>query len=368
MTPKLMRRFAQMQDYFRSRIDSQELSSSDLHYADHLQRQLRDCTARLAAGAAHPKDLVAYTVASHLHFSQSGLLSPKYEEETVFRVTEFTDPLYFTPLETSVLNALQAAYGDALVVETVESNLRTTVATTEIYRHYTAHVLHKDFYPKGKWVRKLTWDSPLYPGSRLEEFCIHGGGIDENLIRSIRRFGVNNPEIDAILEPILGAAEVAPDGVQNIPTWTATPMYEGRGYTKFPSFGRMVSFDEEDLLTDGVVVELKNLGRYRVWFDYMQYVNDDDGWMEKEPSGERALRIQRTEDPVTTRSKLKQYEICYMRGKGSSQQASGIVPFKGQAPYCLMSFRVIDADYRITVMVDVVGSEIVRAWVEGSCT
>ena len=367
MTPRRMRRLAQMQVNLRSRIDSQEFSSSDLHYADHLQRQLRDCTARLAAGAGHPKDLVAYTVASHRHFSQSGLLSPKYEGETVFRVTEFTDPLYFTPLEASVLNALQAAYGDALVVETVESNLRTTAATTEIYRHYTAHVLHKDFYPKGKWVRKLTWDSPLYPGSRLEEFCIHGGGIDDNLIRSIRNFGVKNPEIDAILEPILGSAEVASDGVRSIPTWTATRMYEGRGYTKFPTFGRMVSFDEADLLTDGVVVDLKNLGRYRVWFDYMQYVNDD-GWMEKEPSGERVLRVQRTEDPVTTRSKLKQYESCYMRGKGSSQQASGVVPFKGQHPYCLMSFRVFDADYTITVMVDVDGSEIVRAWVEGSNT
>lgn len=367
MTPKLMRHFAHQQTYLRSRIESQESNSSDLHYADHLQRQLRGCTACLAAGAEHPKDLVAYTVASHRHFSQSGLLSPKYEDETVFRVTAFTDPLYFTPLEASVLNALQAAYGDALVVETVETNLRTTAVTTEIYRHYTAHVLHKDFYPKGKWVRKLTWDSLLYPGSRLEEFCIHGGGIEDNLIRSIRSFGVNNPEIDAILEPILGVPEVATDGVQSVPTWAATPLYEGRGYTKFPTFGRMVSFDEADLLTDGVVVDLKNLGRYRVWFDYMQYVNDD-GWMEKEPSGERALRIQRTEDPVTTRSKLKPYENCYMRGKGSSQQASGIVPFKGQHPYCLMSFHVFDADYTITVMVDVDGSEIVRAWVEGSCT
>jgi hypothetical protein len=366
MTSARMQHLAQAQARLRLRIEAQESDPSDLDYVSYLQQQLRDLTARLAAAAEHPDDLVAYFVSAYRHFSQSGLLTGRYGGDIVARVTEFTNPLYFTPLETSVLNALQAAYGDALCVETVEANIRTTVATTEIYRSYTAHVFHEDFYPKGKWYRKLTWDSALVPNSRLEDFCIHGGGIETNLIPQVRSFGVNNPAIDTILEDILGSTESSPDGVLSVPTWSATRLYEGRGYTKYPTLGRKIGFDAELLLTDGVVVDLKNLGRYRVWFDYTRYTNED-GWMNQPPSGERVLRLQRTEDSVTTR-KLKQYESCYMRGKGCSQQASGIVPFKGRNPYCLMSFHVDGADYTFTVMVDVDGGNIVRAWVEGSCT
>lgn len=325
----------------------------------------RDQNARNAARALHPKDLKLYLVEGYRLFAQSGMLNETYDWRIVSRVSTFDDSLFFSPLETAVLNALQAAYGDALVVETVESDLRTTAVTTEIYCYYSAHIFHKHFLPLRKYGRKLDWTSSLVPGSRLEDFCIHGDGIDDNLIRMLREFAAKAPEIDAILEPILGAVAVPPDDVRNIPTWTATRLYEGRGYEKGPSFGRKIGFDSTLLLTDGVVVDLGMDRRYRVWFDYTRYT-DDDGWMANAPSGERALRIQRTNDRITTRG-LQKYESCYMRGKGTSSQASGVVPFRGRAPYCLMSFHADGGDYRYTVMVDLDDNgEIVRAWVEGS--
>jgi hypothetical protein len=273
-----------------------------------------------------------------------------------------------------VLEALQAAYGDALYVYTqtyTPPTGRDGVARDARFI-WEAIALHEDFLPS-KSALGYRGSKDLHPRHPLAVFNtgrshpFHIGDSDNfhNLVTTVRYRSPGNPKLDAILEGALGEVAVSPDGTHSIPTWTATSVDDqGVDYDDCPTFGPKVGIEGELLLTDGVVVDLEGLGRHRVWFDYNLYFNKH-GWPEQRPSGELALRIQRTDDPPT---EPKERLGCRMRGKGSSQQSCRIVPFKGVAPHCLMVLHINGADYTNTIMVDVEGGKIVRAWVEGSCT
>jgi hypothetical protein len=337
----------------------------------HIQTTIQNAKACIHAELAEPNDDLRYYLEAYRWAAANGDL----RDDTVcgerVRTKSFEDRRYFDPSTAAVLDVLQAEYGDALYVYT-----RTYTPPTG--RDGVVHgdrfiweviALHEDFMPtksalryRGKNIR-----DPLavFGSGRAHLFMVGDSDNFHNLVATLRYREVQSSNLDTILEGALGGVEVSPDGVRSIPTWTATKVDEGGlGYDDCPSFGTKIGFDVELLRTDGVVVELEGIGRHKVRFDYTQYVNDD-GWMERHPSGERVLRIQRTDEPLT---EPKERTGCRMRGKGSSQQGGGIVPFKGQAPHCLMVLHVNDADFTITVMVDVEGGEIVRAWVEGSCT
>ena len=338
----------------------------------HIQVLIQNAKACIHAERLEPDDDLRYYLAAHRWAAENGDLRDDTVRGERVRTRSFEDRRYFDPSTAAVLDVLQAAYGDALYVYTRTYTPPTgrdgVVKNARFIWEVIA--LHEDFMPSKSVLRyrgskELPLRHPYVVFGRDNVFKVGDSDSFYNLVTTLRFREVQSPNLDTILEGALGGVEVSPDGVRSIPTWTATKMDEGGlDYDDCPTFGTKIGFDVELLLTDGIVVDLEGIGRHKVRFDYTQYVNED-GWMERYPSGERVLRIQRTDEPLTEPEARKG---CRMRGKGSSQQGGEFVPFKGQAPRCLMVLHVNDADFTITVMVDVEGGEIVRAWVEGSCT
>ena len=309
----------------------------------------------------HSERLVDYLVAYFRYLVKTGTLSLSLSLSEHQIVTEFSDRRFFTDKEASMLSILQESYGEALHVETIV----WTDSASDSRFEYTAHVFHPDFRPTSRWGVKLKLHSTYSGSTRLEHFCLHGPGIEPFLLERLRLYVVNNPNIDNLIEDFIGSSVVDSEGKLHIPTWPTTRSERpNHRLTRCPSFGQGVFFDAEMLCTEGVVVNLKGLGRFRVWFNYELYF-DEDGYIQTVPMGEHTLVMQPTEDRVTT-SKLKKYGN-FMRGKPSSAQAMGIVPYKGNLPYCLFCVNISGSEYRINVMVDVnENNEIVRAWMEGS--
>jgi hypothetical protein len=345
----------------------------DLEMYQHIQVLIHNAKACIHAERVEPDDDFRYYLEAHRWAAENGDLQDDDVCGKRVRTRTFEDRRYFTPQTAAVLEALQAAYGDALYVYTqtyTPPTGRDGVAKDARFI-WKVIALHEDFMPsksaleyRGSKDRHLRRPYAVFTG-RDHPFCIADSDNYHNLVTTVRYRSTRNIKVDAALEGALGDVVTSPDGVHSIPTWTATTVDDGgMEYVACPTFGPAVGIDAEMLLTDGVVVDLEGLGRHKVWFNYTLYLNED-GWPGQRPSGERALRVQRTDESLT---EPKERSGCRMRGQGSSQQGTEIVPFKGRAPHCLMVLHVNDVDYTFTVMVDVEGGSIVRAWVEGSCT
>ncbi len=337
----------------------------------HVRVNVQNVRACIHAERLEPDDDLRYYLAAHRWAAENGDLRDDNVCGARTRTRNFEDRRYFDPSTAAVLEVLQAEYGDSFYVytRTYKPHSGPDGVVRDDRFIWEAIALHEDFLPsksalKYRGSRNLSLRHPyvVLGSGRDNIFMVGDSDNFHNIITTLR---YRSPKLDSKLEGVLGCVEVAPDGVRSIPTWTATTVGEGGvSYRECPTFGTKFGFDAGLLLTDGVVVELGNIGRHKVWFDYTRYVNED-GWMERRPSGERMLRVQRTDEPLTD---PKERTGCRMRGMGSSQQGEGFVPFKGQLPHCLMVLHINGADYTITIMVDVEGGEIVRAWVEGSCT
>lgn len=339
----------------------------------YVQVLIQNAKACIHAERLEPDDDLRYYLAAYRWAAENGDLQNDTMCGERTRTKSFEDRRYFDLSTAAVLEVLQAEYGDALYVYTrtytPPTGLDGVVRCDRFI--WEAIVLHEDFLPSKSALRyRGSKDTPLrnphavFGSARDHLFMIGDSDNFNNLVTTLRYRSLTNPKLDNILEGVLGSVEVSPEGVRSVPVWTTTVDEGGVRYEDCPTFGPKSGFDVELLITEGVVIDLEGIGRHKVWFDYTHYTNED-GWMERRPSGERVLRVQRTDEPLT---EPKDRTGCRMRDKGSSQQDSRIVPFKGQAPYCLMVLHVNDADFTITVMVDVEGGEIVRAWLEGSCT
>ena len=347
-------------------------ADADMHM--HVRVNVQNVKACIHAERLEPDDDLRYYLAAYRWAAENGDLQGDTVCGERVRTKSFEDRRYFDPSTAAMLDVLQAEYGDALYVYTRTYTPPTGLDGVVHGDRFIWEViaLHEDFVPsksalryRGSKSMSLRRPHAVFGSVRNHLFMIGDSDNFNNLVTTLRCWSLTNPKLDDILEGVLGSVEVSPEGVRSVPVWTTTTVDEGGAkYEGCPTFGPKSGFDAELLITEGVVVELEGIGRHKVWFDYTQYTNED-GWMERRPSGERVLRVQRTDEPLT---EPKERTGCRMRGKGSSQQSGGLIPFKGQAPHCLMVLHVNDADFTITVMVDVEGGEIVRAWVEGSCT
>lgn len=340
----------------------------------NIRVNIQNVRACIHAEQAEPDDDIRYHLEAYRWAAENGNLRDDTMRGECARTMTFEDRRYFDPQTAATLEALQAEYGNSLYVYTQTYTPPTGLDGVEKDARFIweAIMLHEDFMPPKSALRyrgpegmSLRRPYAVFGSARHHLFVVGDSDNFHNLVTTIRHRSPTNPKLDSILESVLGSVEVSPEGVRSVPVWTTTTVDEGGArYEDCPTFGPKFGFDAELLVTEGVVVDLEGIGRHKVWFDYTQYTNED-GWMERRPSGERVLRVQRTDEPLT---EPKERTGCRMRGTGSSQQSGGIVPFKGQAPHCLMVIHVNGADFTITVMVDVEGGEIIRAWVEGSCT
>jgi hypothetical protein len=273
------------------------------------------------------------------------------------RITNFNSPL-FTEVERDILNALVAAYGDDVIVVDHENK-----------GGWSLFILRPEF------ARGVKFD-PEYPISEYAHhdylFFIHRKFSDEterkllrDLLRRIPEKDPELPRLHKVLRPVLGEVQVI-DGVRHIPVWEGRVSDTVR-YKDLPSFGEQCEIADVDaLLNEGAVANL--LGKnYRIWFDHTK-IEIEDGRTEPLPNGERILRVQRTNDPVTV-VPVPRWSRNSMLGHGRSQQRRGMFPYMDRPLYCLMVLNLdsYDATHCIMVQLDDDG-EIELAWIEVSST
>ena len=273
------------------------------------------------------------------------------------RVVEFSDAR-FSEIDRKLLEVIVDAYGDDVVVAFHGES-------------WVVNILHEDFITQGQRERLSA-----RPSGYEEIFRVRKPYNEHTLFHCLLWYVPNLSEglsaRQALLRPVLGTVGVAGDGVRHIPTWTGRTLDWGEGtpYEEIPTLGEPAGIPDPDLLlTDGVVVGIGGV-RYRVWFDFNDFVSEN-GWGDRPFSGEHVLRMQRTDDPVTTvpLDPENPHRIDVMLGHGYSQQGFSMAPFCGQEPRCLIVFEVDRCDYTFCVMVTLDSEgEVEFAWVEGSCT
>ncbi len=300
-----------------------------------------------------------YRIAWHAQIAKGGYISTQYRD-TDFkrRITNFNSPL-FTDVERDILNILVATYGEDDVV----------VLDHEDDDEWSLFILRPEF------ARRVKID-PEYPISEYAHhdylFFIHRKFSDEterkllrDLLRRIPEKDPELPRLHKVLRPVFGEVQVV-NGVRHIPVWEGRVSDSVR-YDDFPSFGDQCEIPDVDaLLNEGVVANL--LGKnYRIWFDHTK-IEIEDGQTEPLPNGDRILRVQRTNDPVTV-VPVPRWSRNSMLGHGRSQQMRGMFPYMDRPLYCLMVLNLgsYDATHCIMVQLDDDG-EIELAWIEVSST
>jgi hypothetical protein len=295
-------------------------------------------------------------------YTKSGWVSMKD------RVREFTDPAFFDPVERRLLEALVAAYGDdVLVFMDARGEFK-----------FSLMLLRTEFIPARQRAAIVErGGSPLM--TVFDVYEKWEADTEEGLFKSLLQAASAEhlPFLQAALRPALGAPYTDENGVRHIPTWTnmvrdPRPLNsEGplKPYRRLPVLGKEVVLPNvAALFHEGVVVRFGRRN-YRVWFDYTPFIGEEAEEF-RYFVGEKVLRVQRTEDPVTTVPlDPGKFALNTMLGHGRSQQGFVMAPFCGQEPRCLMVFEDNMADYTFCVMVTLDDSgEIEFAWVEGSCT
>lgn len=302
-------------------------------------------------GATHAEQ----TARAYQRLRDDGVLIPQitgWISGEVVQRESFEDREFFTEGEERILEVLRREYGRDLIVLTCKYPNGQKIKSILILR--------PEFYnPKRVKADVAKEVFILQTASTWTRFSVHEFGAHRTLLASLRKY-----KIDRLIRPALGEV-VVEGGVRKIPTWSGGTS-EVFDYTDFPTFGRSLPVNPQDLLENGVVVNL--LGKnYRVWFDHTLYVKAN-GEFRKSARGEYALRVQRTEDPVSLRP-AEHHTSNRMLGRGSTQQGSATIPLDGKPPYCLMVLHIEEADNTVCVMVQVDDhGEIELAWISQSST
>lgn len=163
-------------------------------------------------------------------------------------------------------------------------------------------------------------------------------------------------------KPLLFGEEVCGTEIRVIPVVEA-PRLPIFTYESCPTFAEGCPIGTPDQLKTGVIVEIFSV-RYRVQFDYYEYI-DENGWATGVPPEKLRISLTRTEEPLTPAHKGETYNELVMFGIGRDSNGYGPIPVMGRMPYCLMTFHA-RSELRWCVMVDVLDGELQSAWISWS--
>ena len=237
-----------------------------------------------------------------------------------------------------VLKALKLHYGSAMIV----------------FDDREVWILHADFKPS--WVLRSMTARDVFRsiGTNLTVWSWSDARYFLQIVQT-------RCTAESVVQAWLNPVEVDGD-VRAVPAYMMNGSdAEEHKFENCPSFGDSVAVNEELLLDEGVVVDL--LGkRYRVWYDYTGHI-DQNGWGGNcVYRGERVIRVQRTEDPVTP----SMGGGALLRGFGRSTPYRGARPLGDKPLYCLMRLTVRGASFQTCVMVQLDDAgEIELAWIQG---